>query len=266
MIQALSLLLCALGAATMLGCGDEEEERSPAPKTYVLVHGAFQGASSWDSVKPLLEAKGHTVVTVELAGRNADKTPHAEIKLATHADKVKAAINAQSQPVILVGHSFGGITISKVVDELPEKIERLVYLSAYLPRSGDSLAKLAEEDVENGFTEENFVISADYASASVLARDRISIFCADCTTAQQSTLLAHFHDEPLGPMAEPVTLGDKWTKVPKLYIKTSKDNAISPQLQALMLSRVDVDEQATLETSHAPFLVQPDALTAILAP
>jgi pimeloyl-ACP methyl ester carboxylesterase len=234
-------------------------------QVFVLVHGAFQDSSSWANVAPLLEAAGHTVISVDLPGHGADETPLNEITLASYRDAVIAAIETQDQPVVLVGHSFGGFTISNVAEAIPERVAKLVYVAAYLPRSGDSLVTLSGLDHNNGFTQENFLLADDFSYAYVLESDFLSIFCGDCTEAQAEQVMASRQNEPLAPLNEPITLTtDNFGRVPKAYILTAEDNAVSPQLQAYMLSQTPVDQVYALNTSHVPFVVAPDALAALL--
>jgi pimeloyl-ACP methyl ester carboxylesterase len=234
--------------------------------TYILVHGAFQTASAWDRVVPLLEESGNTVIAVNLPGRADDATPLADITLQDYVDKVATVINQQSESVVLVGHSFGGIVISQVAETIPDKIKTLVYVAAYLPQSGESLVSLSEVDHWNGFTQENFVVAPDYSYAEVLGRDRIDIFCGDCTEADAALIRDGLVKEPLTPLGTPVTLSaEKFGKVPKVYIETTGDNAVSYLLQIIMQRNVAVDQHLWLHTSHAPFITMPNELAAILA-
>lgn len=245
---------------------DDSAEWHGDRSTYVLVHGAFQDSSSWDFVKPLLAWRGHRVITVDLPGRNGDPTPAGEISLADHVDAVAAVVADQPRPVILVGHSFGGIVISQVAELMPERIEKLVYVAASLPQDGGSLLSQSQEDHWNGFTEDNFIVAPDYTTASVLEDDRLAIFCADCRPIAQHKLLGDFHDEPLAPLAEPVSLTeDRFGATPKVYIKTLQDNAISTPMQDIMLARTPVDEVFEIGTSHSPFYTRPFKLARILA-
>ena len=91
-------------------------------KTVVLIHGAFAGGSSWDKVIPLLEARGLKVVAVQ----------NPLTSLADDAASVKRVIDAQSGPVILVGHSWGGTVITEVGGD--DKVAALVFVAAF--RSG----------------------------------------------------------------------------------------------------------------------------------
>jgi pimeloyl-ACP methyl ester carboxylesterase len=267
-----TLVRCAaLATAATLAAGCANWAPPPMP-TYVLVHGAFQDARAWSDVVPLLQAQGAKVVAVNLPGRASDGTPPEAATLDGHRDAVLKVIKAQSGPVVLVGHSFGGITISGVAEAAPEKIKTLVYVAAYLPQVGaadQSMAKMSEGDQWNKFnkTRQNFLLSPDYKTASVLAEDQLLIFCADCTPDAQKKTLAMMQREPLKPAATPVALtAARYGVVDKVYVQTVRDNAVSYTLQQQMLQRTPVRKTMTLNTGHSPFVEAPQALAdALLA-
>lgn len=109
---------------------------------YVLVHGGWFGGWCWDRVVPLLQAAGHSVYTPTLSGMGdqaASLTP--DIGLDTHIQDVVDLIEINDlQQVILVGHSYAGMVITGVADRIPGRIAHLVYLDAFVPRDGQSLA------------------------------------------------------------------------------------------------------------------------------
>jgi pimeloyl-ACP methyl ester carboxylesterase len=160
-----------------------------AAETFVIVHGAFQNAASWQQVSDALKSEGHTVVTVDLPGRNALGANAKAISISQYSDAVLAAINKSSEPVTLIGHSFGGITISLVGLSVPERIKKLVYIAAYVPVSGESMQSLAATDKENGFSDKSFVISPDYTFATILEADRARLFVNDGTPDQKKQRL-----------------------------------------------------------------------------
>jgi pimeloyl-ACP methyl ester carboxylesterase len=244
----------------------------PAPKpTFVLVHGAFQDERAWSEVKPRLEAAGHKVVAVRLAGRAGDPTPIDAITLDAYREQVADVVVREAAPVVLVGHSFGGITIANVAEKLPERVRRLVFVGAYLPAAGapdQSMAKLAEADRWNAFNKarQNFILAKDYKTAGVLPDDVVMLFCDDCSPADQARTQRDFHQaEPLKPAGTPVQLtADRYGRVDKVYVRTARDRAVSPQMQDQMLARTPVRRVVTIDSGHSPFLSQPEALANAL--
>lgn len=165
-----------------------------------------------------------------------------------------------------MGHSFGGFTVASVAEAVPQRISTAVFLAAYLPQTGESMQSLAQRDQWNRFSRENFVIARDYATASVLERDRALIFCEECSADQRMVLLGGMVDEPLKPVAEAITLTSAFANVRKAYIATRHDNAVSRRLQQTMIERTAVARTIELDSGHAPAISDPSALaTAINA-
>ena len=100
--------------------------------TFILIHGGFHGGWCWERVAPLLEAAGHAVIAPDLPGMGDDPTPHDRVTLASTVDFVISLAQRQAGPVVLVGHSLGGMMVGEVVERIPEKIEGLVYVTPAL--------------------------------------------------------------------------------------------------------------------------------------
>src|SRR5579872_3111269 len=113
--------------------------------TFVLVHGAWHGGWCWQKVIPFIEEAGHEVYAPTLTGmaeRASELSP--EIGLDTHIrDIVGELVEKNLHGVILVGHSYGAIVITGVVDQVPERIAHLVYLDTFVPRNGESMADIS---------------------------------------------------------------------------------------------------------------------------
>jgi pimeloyl-ACP methyl ester carboxylesterase len=113
--------------------------------TFVLVHGAWHGGWCWQKVVPLLEAAGHEVYAPTLTGlaeRAAELSP--DVGLDTHIqDIVGLLVDKDLHGVILVGHSYGAMVITGVVDAVPDRVAHLVYLDTFVPRDGDSMAGIS---------------------------------------------------------------------------------------------------------------------------
>jgi pimeloyl-ACP methyl ester carboxylesterase len=113
--------------------------------TFVLVHGAWHGGWCWQKVIPFLEAAGHEVYAPTLTGlaeRAAELAP--DVGLVTHIQDVVGLLQEKNlHGVILVGHSYGGMVITGVVDQVPERIAHLVYLDTFVPRDGESMVDVS---------------------------------------------------------------------------------------------------------------------------
>ncbi len=113
--------------------------------TFVLVHGGWHGGWCWQKVIPFLEEAGHEVYAPTLTGlaeRASELSP--DVGLDTHIqDIVGLLVEKHLQGVILVGHSYGAMVITGVVDAVPERIAHLVYLDTFVPRDGESIADIS---------------------------------------------------------------------------------------------------------------------------
>ena len=258
-------MITALAAAVSLAGAPAYSE------TFVLVHGAFQTAEGWDSVVAALEARGHSAVAVNLPGRASDGRALGEVTMADHVAAVSEAVTGAATgatgegEVVLVGHSFGGMVILAVAEAAPERIASLVYVAAYLPRSGQSMQDLAASDHHNGFVEGSFVVAPDYSHATLNPDHRVAIFAADAPADMANAIAAAMVDEPLQPVATPVELTEaRFGGVRKAYVATLADNAVSLNLQLTMNGRGTVDEVIPIPTGHAPHQVAPEALVDAL--
>jgi pimeloyl-ACP methyl ester carboxylesterase len=102
---------------------------------FLLIHGAWHGGWCWDRVRPILEEAGHRVVAPTLSGLEQQRTETVEgIDLTTHVDDVVgAALDLESDDLILVGHSYAGFVVTGAADRLREEVTLYVYLDAGLP-------------------------------------------------------------------------------------------------------------------------------------
>jgi pimeloyl-ACP methyl ester carboxylesterase len=116
--------------------------------TFVLVHGAWQSASTWDLVTPLLEKHGHKVITPVLSGLGSDQSRLSpEITLRHHVEDVSMELSKLAGQVILAGHSYAGMIISGVAETLPMQIQRLVFVDAFIPENGQSALDLLPSEI-----------------------------------------------------------------------------------------------------------------------
>ncbi len=110
------------------------------PKTFVLVHGAWHGGWCWRRVADVLRSRGHSVTTPTQTGLGERSHLVSEsITLSVFIDDiVNHLIWEDLTSVVLVGHSFGGSTITGVADAVPERLAKLIYLDAALLENGEA--------------------------------------------------------------------------------------------------------------------------------
>lgn len=118
--------------------------------TFVIVHGWWSGGWIFQPIARQLRASGHEVFTPTVTG--VGERVHLakpEVDLETHVQDIVNVLEYEDlHDVVLVGYSYGGMIVTVVADRLPERISRLVYLDAFVPRDGESLADLMPELTE----------------------------------------------------------------------------------------------------------------------
>jgi len=259
-----SLIFFAVCLLTFTGCSKDDNDHAPAPKTFVLVHGAFQAPYAWQFVKTKLEAAGQKVVIIELPGHGQDQTPPSSITIKTYRDKVVSAITAISGPVVLVGHSLGGAIITAVADTIPDHIEKLVYLAGFVPANNQSIFDLTAMDPNSQFGPA-LIISADGSTASIPNDKIMQVFAQDGNEAVKRLLIANNRPEPIAAQADKIFLKNpSFASVPKYYIYTNQDHAITIDLQRKMVSAAGIKNVFAIDSGHCPMLTKPDQVTDFL--
>ena len=232
-------------------------------ETYVLIHSAWLGAWQWDAVKKEMEAAGHTVITPDLPGHGADQTAPKDITMEDYVQTILDVLEQQSKPVILVGHSFNGITISRVAELVPNKIKSLVYLTAFMVPNGVSFVDAAQ-GVTTSKAVENFYLSEDKTYALVKEEAIQAAFAHDIPKAAFDAAKPYIVPEPAAPLMYPLEItSENWGKLPKYYIECTEDRAIPIDIQRAMY-KGKVEKVFTLETSHTPNFSNPSGLAKIL--
>ena len=233
----------------------------------VLVHGAWQGDYVWDQTKAALIADGYRVSVVKLPGHGNDNTPAHQVSLQAYVNEVKNAINEYSESVILVGHSLGGAIITQTAAELPQKINKLVYVAGYIPESGKSVLDYSMQDTTS-LLPPQIRLSDDQTQAGIADPEAnlASIFCQDGTDAQKKFLLERYKAEPTIPMGTPLhyALADYSSISKKYYIYTMADHAITYGFQQQMVAAAGISNTYIMNTGHSPFVSQPAELTNII--
>ena len=203
---------------------------------FVLVHGAWHGAWCYDALARDLAAAGHEVDTFDLPGHGADETPYDEVTLDLYAQRIAEVIGDEGEPVVLVGHSMGGIAITQAAELVPDRIAKLVYLTAFLPRDGESLQALASlKENAADIVVPNAVIEPPVATMPAPAAK--AAFYHRCAPADADAAAARLNPQALQPIVTPVSItAERAGGVERHYIACTDDRAIPIALQQRMIA------------------------------
>src|SRR6266851_7760117 len=218
-------------------------------KTIVLVHGGFVDGSGWEGIYRILKKDGYNVAIVQ----------NPTLSLDDDVAATKRIIHAQEGPVILVGHSYGGVVITEAGND--PKVEGLVYIAAFAPDKGESVATLIKDPPPGASVppilppREGYLLLDRAKFAASFAADvepAKAAFMADSQVPWGVDALA-------GAISEPA-----WKRKPSWYLVATDDRMIPPPAQRLMSKRAGatVIEHAG---SHAIYVSQPEAVAALIA-
>ena len=236
---------------------------------YVLVHGSAHGSWCWQRIVPLLEGKGHTSVAVDLPGNGHDDTPLGHVTLETYAEYLCGVLDSLDAPAVLVGHSLGGISISRAAELRPDRVAVLVYLTALLLEDGETFMPTASsepDEVRRALeTRTSWNIADDLTHITYkpeLAQHR---FYNDCAPEDAAWAKSMIVPQPVGPLVSPMRITDaNYGRVPRVYIECALDNAVTPERASEMYAALPCAEVITMQTGHSPFLSAPEELARIL--
>jgi len=233
-------------------------------KTFILIHGSWHCAWNWHKVIPLLEKAGHRAIAVDLPGMGRDKTPIQQVRMETTVQQLYALIAAQEEKVILVGHSKNGIMISQAAEYIPGKIEKLIYLAAYLVPNGKTQREYSLQDT--GGVLKPYVTMYPELQAHTLQpaiyKEGLYHDCDDSITEMAKLLLSY---EPVESGICPLQLTDEnFGSVPRYYIECTEDRAVTPFIQQKMYTETPCRKVYKMATSHSPFFSKPAELVALL--
>lgn len=140
-ISTLSLLILLHLNAEHLLAQSEHQLQNDAKPTFVIVHGAWGGSWAFKEVEMLLREKGYDVYRPSLTGLGERvHLATQDVNLSTHLnDVINAVLFEELEDIILVGHSYGGMVITGVAHQIPERIKSLIYIDAFLPNDGESV-------------------------------------------------------------------------------------------------------------------------------
>jgi pimeloyl-ACP methyl ester carboxylesterase len=214
----------------------------------VLVHGAFADGSGWRGVYKILTRDGYPVTIVQ----------NPTISLADDVAVTRRAIAAQSGPVVLVGHSYGGVVISEAGND--PKVAELVYISAFVPDKGESIQTLSANPPP-GTEQPPFLPPVD--GFVFLDRSKfVAAFAADVNADDAAFMAASQVPCGVGAIAGTVTTA-AWRTKPSSYLLTTADKMIPPPAQQSMAKRAGATV-TEVAGSHATFFAKPEVVASVI--
>jgi pimeloyl-ACP methyl ester carboxylesterase len=225
---------------------------------FVLVHGAGMGANCWDRLLPFLD---RPALAVDLPGRGS----RADVPLTsvTLEDCAKAILDdvagIDGDDLVLVAHSFAGVSVPRVMAELAPRLRHVVFLSAVVPPDHTSVLDQIDPAVRE-------LVRASTASG-VYSQDREGarlMLCNDMDAEQTEWTLDRVVDDSAALLVEEVDLSGLSADVPRTYVRLTEDHCYSPELQGPSAGRVGGDV-AYLDTGHMAMVSAPRQVAELLS-
>ncbi|MGH9214702.1 MAG: alpha/beta fold hydrolase [Acidimicrobiales bacterium] len=214
----------------------------------MLVHGVAHGAWCWSRTTADLVGRGHEVFAVDLPLSGLDDD----------AAAVRRALDDWSRDVVLVGHSYAGLVISKAAAERSD-VQHLVYVAAMLVDGGDVFLERMREfpaaPINEGVeltADGNFVVRPETA---------VGCFYNECDRGEAEDAARRLRPTAAACLAVP-TGAEPWKSIPSTYVLCVRDRAIHPDFQRWMSTRAG--EVVTLDTDHSPFMSWPEQFADLL--
>jgi pimeloyl-ACP methyl ester carboxylesterase len=272
-LRGLGLAVGGMALAGGLGASRAVAEPRRGPTTYVLVHGTHSAGAFWMPIARELTLRGHRVVMVDQPGHGAEAfvpesyqrqdlkamavepSPLKGLGLDDYEARVTGIVRraARNGPVVLVGHSLGGVSVSRVGNAVPHLLHHICYMAAFCPSRALPTADACTAAPENanavspvelmvGDPDQLGVLRLNFRAGDsrelALLKEMI---CADYPDADFRRILAGMQtDEPITAYAgRAVGRADSWGRIPRTYLRFGRDRTIATALQDRMVAEAD---------------------------
>jgi len=227
----------------------------------LLIHGSCHGAWCWSKLIPHLTAQGLTARAIDLPSHAANATPVADVTLDRYADAILAAC---AGPTFVLGHSMAGYPITAAAQKDPSKIAALIYLCAYVPMAGKTLAQMRAMAPTQPLLDA-VQVAPDRVTFSIdpaMAPDKFYHDVAPDTAAWATAQLC---PQPILPQETALPDTSRAERLPRHYIRCNDDRTIPPAFQHTMTQDWQGGHVIDLPLSHSPFLSDPARLAQVIA-
>ncbi|MBL1118423.1 alpha/beta hydrolase [Streptomyces sp. 110] len=224
---------------------------------FVLIHGASFGANCWNELIPHLRAEA---LAVDLPGRGTRAGADlGTVTLTDCADAVREDVEAKNlRDVVLVGHSFAGVTIPRVLDLIPDRIRHVILVSAVVPADRSRVLDQIDPGVRD-LVEQSIVDGVYHQTRQGAA----GMLCNDMDKATAASTLDRLTDDSAALLNETVDLSGYRRRIPQTYVHLTRDQCYVEELQqrSIALLRPDVID---LDTGHMAMISAPEKLATVL--
>jgi pimeloyl-ACP methyl ester carboxylesterase len=228
--------------------------------TYVLVHGAWHGGWCWRKLRGLLATSGAEVHTPTLTGLGERAhLASRDIDLDTHIADVLGEIEAEDlSEVVLVGHSYGGIVVTAVADRAPDRIARLVYLDAVVPRDGQCLYDRLSTQVKAHFEEQARIAGEGWRVPVSVATSQFLGLKAD---EDVRWVMPKLTPHPIRTFRQALQLSARFPQMSRTYINCIGDK---PFGQPRTIQADGIEDYHEVRTGHDAMVTAPEDIAALL--
>lgn len=259
--KALSIGLLLTAGFHSVGYAQQEPESSRdnpgrGVRNIVLVHGAWADGSSWSGVIPLLEGDGYHVVAVQLP-----LTSLADDDAVTERAIARITM-AYPGPVLLVGHSYGGVVIGDTPGNDPN-VAGLVYVAAFAPDSGESALSLLATLKTPSPLEPFLQLDQTNQFLTISAQGVAEAFAQDLSKLEQVELMATQGPASVAALSAMPTVIPAWRTKPSWFIVGAQDKVITAVLEQQMAQRINATT-ITLPACHLAMLQEPLRVTRFI--
>ncbi len=234
-------------------------------KPVLLVHGAWHGAWCWEPVVDRLTARDVPVHAIDLPGHGRDAGVLTDLH--GDAERVRRTLDGWDEPVVLVGHSYGGVVITEA--GVHPCVTDLVYLASFNLDQGESALSAAESasasaDLDHADRPDAFsyIHVGDDGMSTVDPEGARLLFYNDCTDDDADWAVARLGPHPMANL-EQTPAAVAWRQRSSTYAVCTLDNIVHPGLQRILAGRAD--RVVEWPTGHSPFLSRPDLVADLLA-
>ncbi|RFA28420.1 alkyl salicylate esterase [Alkalilimnicola ehrlichii] len=238
--------------------------------TAVLIHGAWAGSWVWDRLLPHLQAQGVQTQAVNLPGNGADGIPAADVTLEHYVRHVVNVIETLPGPIVLVGHSGGGVTATQVAETIPARVNGVAFVAGMMLPShagfADITRELQKEEPAAAGIGPHLEWAADRRISTVPVRAACDIFFHDVPAKLAIAAATRLVPQPeKARAAKPYWTAERFGRLPRLYIEALADRSVVLTAQRRMQALVPGATVASLPCGHAPQLAMPEELAACLS-